>query len=420
MFVTTKQEARHLVVCLNRLLLSLLLAARPGVTVAVDVPETPKQILIFGGNGFIGTRTSELLIAAGHHLTLVNRGNWYWDSAFNVRPHTRQISCDRAQALEKCAKLKEFIANSEGLDAIIDFSAYHPQNIDDALKLVSGKAGFYVYISTDSVYEVCEKNHTGPSLETDAVRPSSPKRQAELERTDSYGHNKLACEEVLDKHRREGYGPPYISLRLPDVVGPRDSTYRWWIYQLWMRLRPFLEKDVTVPARVFDQPMSLVYVEDVAQTIFQLVQSRSKYLYGSSPSPPGPPLDQAYNLAMHETPTLYQLLKDIREELNLSDSVIIKTDGGEETMQLFPSVRAGPVNISKAVNYLGWIPTDYRTVVKETVGFYEGAISTVHFDEPRRHMIRTMQTYFTSTPYDVIRGLGEVYKIFFGQRRDEL
>ena len=32
--------------------------------------------------------------------------------------------------------------------------------------------------------------------------------------------------EVLARHRADGSGPPYISLRLPDVVGPRDSTYR--------------------------------------------------------------------------------------------------------------------------------------------------------------------------------------------------
>ncbi|GFR73087.1 Udp-glucose 4-epimerase [Elysia marginata] len=418
MFVTATEGTSPLLACLCRMLLGLWLVIAPGLGMAVEVPVTPKKILIFGGNGFMGTRTSELLIDAGHDLTLVNRGNWYWDSAFTVKPYTRHITCDRAQAIEKCLKLEEFLNNSEGLDAVIDFSAYHPQYMEDALSLLTGKVGLYIYISTDSVYEVCEKNHTEPSLETDAVRPSSPDRQAELEATDSYGHYKLACEEVLARHRREGSGPPYISLRLPDVVGPRDSTYRWWIYQLWMRLRHFLEKDVIVPAKVLNQPISLAYVEDVAQTIFQLVQSRNKY--ESSYSPEGPPLDQAYNLALHETPTLYELLKDIRHELNLTDSITIKTDGGHETIKLYPSVHAGPMNISKAVKLLGWSPTNYSTVVKDTVEFYEKAISTVHFDDPRRYMIRTMQTYFTSKPYDVIRGLGEVYQVYFGQRRDEL
>ncbi|RUS88259.1 hypothetical protein EGW08_003961 [Elysia chlorotica] len=404
---------------LCRLLLGIWLVTDSGLAKAVEVPEIPKKILIYGGNGFMGTRTSELLIEAGHELTLVNRGNWYWDSAFTVKPHARHITCDRFLPIEKCSKLKEFISSSEGLDVVIDFSGYHPDFVENSLSLLKGKVGFYIYISTDSVYEVCEKNHTEPSLETDAVRPSCPHRQAELEAAENYGHLKLSCEEVLARHRAHESGPPYISLRLPDVVGPRDSTYRWWIYQLWMTLRPFLEKEVTVPTRLVDRPISLVYVEDVAALIHQLVQGRDRYASSASHSK-GPPLDQAYNLALRETPTLFQLLKDMRQALNLSDSVTIKTDGGDETIQLYPSVNAGPVSIAKAEKFLAWNPTAYSTVVKETVAYYEKAIYTVYLDDPRRHMIRTMQTYFTSKPYDVIRGLGAVYSVFFGQHRDEL
>ena len=273
--------------------------------------------------------------------------------------------------------------------------------------------------SSSLSFQVCDKNHTGPSLESDAVRPSCPNRREELEAGEDYGHRKLACEEMLATYRADHSGPSYISLRLPDVVGPRDSTYRWWIYQLWMALREFLEKDVILPASLVSQPMSLVYVEDVAKAILQIVQGRSRYASSSYPST-SPPVDQAYNLALRETPTLYQLLKDIRQELNLSESVPIKTDGGEETIRLYPSVRAGPVSIAKAEKLLGWSPTPYSAVVRETVHYYQDAISQMHFDEPRRHMIRTMQTYFTKKPYEVIRGLGKVYKVFFGQKRDEL
>ena len=35
---------------------------------------------------------------------------------------------------------------------------------------------------------------------------------------------------------------PYVTLRLPDVIGPKDNTYRWWIYQTWMRLADHLDK----------------------------------------------------------------------------------------------------------------------------------------------------------------------------------
>ncbi|GFO26470.1 trifunctional udp-glucose 4,6-dehydratase/udp-4-keto-6-deoxy-d-glucose 3,5-epimerase/udp-4-keto-l-rhamnose-reductase rhm3, partial [Plakobranchus ocellatus] len=104
-------------------------------------------------NGFIGTRTSELLLQADHNLTLVSRGNWYWDSAYLVRPHVSHITCDRTTKIDRCSELTEFVQNSDGFDAVIDFSAYHPQYMEDALDLLKGKVGLYIYISTDSVYE---------------------------------------------------------------------------------------------------------------------------------------------------------------------------------------------------------------------------------------------------------------------------
>lgn len=63
----------------------------------------------------------------------------------------------------------------------------------------------------------------------------------ELESGESYGHRKLQIEEELARQREEG-GVPYVSLRLPDVIGPRDNTYRWWIYQTWIRLADHLDR----------------------------------------------------------------------------------------------------------------------------------------------------------------------------------
>ncbi len=79
-----------------------------------------------------------------------------------------------------------------------------------------------------------------------------------------------------------------------------------------------------------------------------------------------------------------------------------------------------PVDIKKAQKVLHWKPTPWEKVVKDTVEFYESAIRTVHFDRARRDIIRTMQTYFTDKPYNVIRGLREVYGMAYPEPRDEL
>ena len=44
-------------------------------------------------------------------------------------------------------------------------------------QILKGNTNLYIYISTDSVYDVCDKNHSDASLETDAVRPLSVDRQ---------------------------------------------------------------------------------------------------------------------------------------------------------------------------------------------------------------------------------------------------
>ena len=91
---------------------------------------------------------------------------------------------------------------------------------------------------TDSVYDVCDKKHNSHTLETDAVRPDDPEERHLLNDHNGYADQKLRAEEELSRLRQEG-GFPFIIIRLPDVIGPRDNTYRWWIYQLWIKVRNY-------------------------------------------------------------------------------------------------------------------------------------------------------------------------------------
>ncbi|XP_059154115.1 uncharacterized protein LOC131939673 [Physella acuta] len=377
-------------------------------SMAVEVPFIAKQILIYGGNGFIGSSTAERLIAAGHNLTLVNRGNWYWDSGYTIKPFVHHIQCDRLQPGINCEELMYYTANSEKIDVVIDFSAYHPETLTQSLQKLGAKTKLYIFISTDSVYDVCEKSHTEPSRESDAVRPSSQEVREKLEREESYGHRKLMCEEILSTFRQEKNGPAYVILRLPDVVGPRDNTYRWWVYQLWMKLRPFLEQDVVISERTASQPMSLVYVEDVANLIVSLVNK----------VPPAA-VDQVFNVAQKETITLKEFVNGIKNELNLTN-INIFTSSKPDTIMLLPSIRSGPVDVTKAEQILNWTTTPWNKVVKDTCSFYEDAVHNIRFDKHLKDMIRNLQTYLTSKPYEVIQGFDEVYGLSFANPKDEL
>ncbi|KAH9496041.1 hypothetical protein Btru_014994 [Bulinus truncatus] len=378
------------------------------MTMAVEVPFIPKQILIYGGNGFIGTKTAELLIEAGHKLTLVNRGNWYWDSAFTVKPFVQHIKCDRLHPIEKCPELQEYIYNVEKIDAVIDFSAYQVQALEKSLNLVHRKTKLYIYISTDSVYDVCIKNHEGLTLESDAIRPESEEMRASFQASENYGHRKLQCEEYLSQFNSEKCTLPYIILRLPDVIGPRDNTYRWWIYQLWMKLQPYLEQKIIVPSNFEKQPMSLVYVDDVAALLKKLVQNDYPNAYY-----------QTFNLALNEKFSLKQFLEDMISELNITDVNITVVDN-PNAIRLFPSVKSGPIDTTKAEQMLQWKPTKWSQVLRDTCSFYEQAIKLYYLDRPRNDVVKTMQTYLTSKPYDVLRGLRNVYGLAYPEPKDEL
>jgi nucleoside-diphosphate-sugar epimerase len=52
--------------------------------------------------------------------------------------------------------------------------------------------------------------------------------------------------------------------------------------------------------------------------------------------------------------------------LNMTD-VSIVTDGTEDAVHMFPSVRKGPVDITKAQALLGFKPTPLQQAIDETV-----------------------------------------------------
>lgn len=55
----------------------------------------------------------EKLLHRGDNVTIVNRGNWYWDSKERIKPHVNYINCDRKNKLSSCTELVQ-LTNSLG------------------------------------------------------------------------------------------------------------------------------------------------------------------------------------------------------------------------------------------------------------------------------------------------------------------
>ena len=55
--------------------------------------------------------------------------------------------------LTLCSELTQFVSGSK-VDAVVDFSGFDPEAVEEALRVVWRNVGVYIYVSSDSVYEV--------------------------------------------------------------------------------------------------------------------------------------------------------------------------------------------------------------------------------------------------------------------------
>jgi nucleoside-diphosphate-sugar epimerase len=230
--------------------------------------------------------------------------------------------------------------------------------------------GRYVYISSDSVYEVCKpSNHGGPSREEDAVRPEDPEKFKELAGYDYYGDSKLGCEEVLQKEHKESQ-LNYISLRLPDVIGPRDNTDRFWIYFLWVKFQDVLDRPINFPPNLHNQQISFVMSDNVAMLLLGLNDLELDVF------------NQAYNLACEETVTLKEFITIFGQHIGVPD---VKFDEStvERPATYFPSVKRGPLNVTKAQKLLKWKSYTLSEGIKKNAGFYNYAMKASEFKQQR-------------------------------------
>lgn len=237
----------------------------------------------------------------------------------------------------------------------MDFSSYHPDTLESLLNTIKDKFGFYVYISTDSVYEVsAPKHYKNISTEVDAVRPANLTLREELNAKDSYGDQKLACEELLI-NSSNSLGFKYIIFRLPDVIGPRDNSDRLWKYIFYILAHKQLKIPIHIPFWLESKPLSFVYNVDVSNLIADiLIQSEDQVM------------NAAYNLAFDEKISLKQFITLLGNNLN-STSLNIKIGGD---IYFLPSVTRGPISTHFAKDKLGWTPTPLYKALNESTLFY--------------------------------------------------
>ena len=143
------------------------------------------KVLFIGGTGVISSACSELALARGIELYLLNRG----ESARPAPSGARILRADIRDAAGAAAAL-----DGQRFDAVVDWIAFTPDQVAADIALFRGRTGQYIFISSATVYE------------------KPPSRLPIVEDTPlnnpfwTYAANKIACEALLQEAARtEGF-----------------------------------------------------------------------------------------------------------------------------------------------------------------------------------------------------------------------
>ncbi|MGP8020628.1 MAG: NAD-dependent epimerase/dehydratase family protein, partial [Limisphaerales bacterium] len=149
---------------------------------------TSLKILFIGGTGKISATVSRQVLANGHELYLLNRGQQSKNP-----PGSRALIADAndLKAARTALRNLEF-------DVVVDWIGFTPEHIGRDLVLFKGRTRQFIFISSASVYQKPPTHY----LITEATPLCNP--------FSDYSNNKIACEERLLRAYREENFPVTI------------------------------------------------------------------------------------------------------------------------------------------------------------------------------------------------------------------
>ncbi|MEU6475566.1 NAD-dependent epimerase/dehydratase family protein [Streptomyces sp. NPDC047017] len=201
------------------------------------------RLLVLGGSDFAGRAVVEAAVARGWEVTVLNRGR----RPVPV-PGVRALRGDRT-APDGLAALA---AHDGEWDAVVDTWSAAPRPVQDAARLLRGRAGRYVYVSTCSVYTWAPPaGYTegaplveGAAPDADATDYARDKRGGELAAIGEFGEDRA------------------LLVRSGLILGPYENIGRlpWWLGRI-ARGGPVLAPGPR------DLPLQYVDVRDLAEWI---------------------------------------------------------------------------------------------------------------------------------------------------------
>lgn len=171
------------------------------------------RLLVLGGTRFVGRAVVEAAVQRGDGVTVVNRGiSGYVPDAAEL------LLADRTDRRELAVAL-----SGGEWDAVVDTWSGAPCFVHDAVELLDGRAGHYVYVSSRSVYSWPVPNGldesasvvNGSATSHDATDYAAAKRGGELAVLERFGGRSLLARAGL-------------------ILGPYENVGRlpWWLRRI--------------------------------------------------------------------------------------------------------------------------------------------------------------------------------------------
>ena len=143
------------------------------------------KVLFIGGTGIISTACTRLALESGIDLTLLNRGRRTVPMPAGAKTLTADI--DDAVAVSQALAGASF-------DAVVDWIAFEPAQVERDIALFRGRTRQYIFISSASAYQKPATNY----LITESTPLANPYWD--------YAQQKIACEDRLMRaYREEGF-----------------------------------------------------------------------------------------------------------------------------------------------------------------------------------------------------------------------
>ena len=314
-----------------------------------------------GGTAFVGRHITEAALAAGHDVTLFNRGR----TGADLFTHATRLVGDRNADLSP-------LADGEW-DATIDVSAYVPRQVRELAAALGrdgqssqggqagqggragqggqrdrggqeghggqrSRGGHYVFISSTSAYRA----PVAPGFTENAPLAELEDPTTEKVTNQTYGGLKVACERAAT----EVFGAEGTTIVRPTyVIGPYDITYRftWWVERIAAGGTVLAPGDPADPIQVIDARDMASWIVDLAagpvSGVFHAVSPPPPFGFGeflaeicAAVAPPGTELvwvDKEFLLAEGETDSSLPLWPgaDSESEINAADPAAATATG---------------------------------------------------------------------------------------------